>query len=81
MDQEIIYIVNKSFKEADRALVISELSTLKLSHVWESQHNLNATLKAILKLSVKGVEDVSYYTKCARVDFRDVIMWASEGNK
>jgi hypothetical protein len=81
MNQEIINIINIKFNESERELVIEELSTLQLSDVMaDSQINLDNTLKAILKLSSGEIEKVISYTKCAKTDFRDVIMWASESH-
>jgi hypothetical protein len=81
MNQEILNIINKKFNESDRETVIEELSSLQLSDVMaNSQINLDNTLKAILKLSFGEIQKVIFYTNCAKTDFRDVIMWASESH-
>lgn len=44
----------------------------------ESEHNLRNTRLAILKLAEGDLSRVEELTESAKVDFRDIIYWASE---
>jgi len=79
MNKKIIENITSNFSEEERELVISELSSIKLSHVMaNSEHNLNDTRFAILKLAKGNLNDVIEFTKFAKIDFRDVIMWSMQ---
>ena len=79
MDKEIIDKINLNFKPEEVALVTNEISSITLNHVMAaSEYNLRNTRFAILKLAKGNVNDVVELTKCAKIDFRDVIMWAME---
>jgi len=78
MKQEIIDIINKDFSEDERAFVIEQLSSIKLTHVMvESEMNLENTLFSILRLANGNVSDIAELTEVAKIDFRDVIYWTS----
>jgi len=79
MNKKILEIIELNFDETQRKLVIAELSSIKLSHVMaNSQYNLDNTWLAILKLANGSLDDVIEFTKSAKTDFRDVIMWAMQ---
>tara|TARA_B110000046_G_scaffold185237_1_gene226137 strand:- start:601 stop:804 length:204 start_codon:yes stop_codon:yes gene_type:complete len=60
------------------AAVLGELNSIRLSHVMaESEHNLSNTRLAILKLANGKLKRVQELTKSAKIDFRDIIYWAS----
>lgn len=79
MDKKIIKNIAIDFSEEQQELVISELSSIKLSHVMaNSEYNLINTQLAILKLAKGDLNKVIEFTKFAKIDFRDVIMWAMQ---
>ncbi|MFZ1528023.1 MAG: hypothetical protein WAT19_04680 [Ferruginibacter sp.] len=79
MTQEIHTIVDRDFSGEQRTLVLNELSSIGLNHVMaESEHNLENTRLAILKLAKGDLNQVIYLTEKAKTDFRDVMMWAFE---
>ena len=79
MDKIIIEIINKDFNSDEVEFVIQELSSITLKQVMgESEFNLLNTRLAILKLAKGKVAKVVEFTKCAKIDFRDVIMWSME---
>jgi hypothetical protein len=70
------------FDKADHALVISELNSITLDHVMaKSAQNLNNTRAAILQLSKGDFNKLEQLVKAAKIDFRDVIYWASIENE
>ncbi|AXT54606.1 hypothetical protein D1815_02140 [Aquimarina sp. AD1] len=79
MDNEILDIINNDFKIEQRNSVIKELSSINLNHVMaESEYNLKNTRMSILYLAKGEYSEVVELTKRAKIDFRDVIMWATE---
>lgn len=79
MNKNIIDIIHKDFKADEVESVISELSSISLKHVMaESEFNLLNTRLAILKLAKGNFKQLVEFTKCAKIDFRDVIMWSME---
>ena len=78
MDQEILDRINQNFKAEETALVIQELSSITFKHVWDSAYNLRNTRLAILKLAKGDINKVIELTSSAKIDFRDVVMWAME---
>lgn len=79
MDKILTDIILNDFKPKDVDLVINELSSITLKHVMaESEYNLLNTRFAILKLAKGNIEQVKEFTKCAKIDFRDVIMWSMQ---
>lgn len=78
MNKEIIDIINNEFAPELRESVTNELLSIEPKHVMAgSEHNLNSTRMSILYLAKGNMEDVIEFTKCAKIDFRDVIYWAS----
>ena len=79
MDKTILEIIHRDFKPEEVALVNNELSSITLDHVMaESEYNLKNTRLSILKLAKGDVNEVVELTKSAKIDFRDVIMWATQ---
>lgn len=79
MNKELLEKISQEFKEEQIELVKEELSSIKLSHVMaESEYNLNNTRFSILKLAKGDLNEVIDLTKAAKIDFRDVIMWAMQ---
>ncbi len=79
MDKIITDRVHQNFKTEDIELVIDELSSITLNHVMAaSEYNLKNTRLSILKLAKGDVNEVIELTKSAKIDFRDVIMWAMQ---
>lgn len=79
---EILEIISRDFDEADREAVIAELFSIHLNHVMaNSPHNLTSARFAILRLADGSLKDVIQFTKAAKIDFRDVIMWTMENEK
>ncbi|WP_299901995.1 hypothetical protein [uncultured Aquimarina sp.] len=82
MDKEILDIIDKDFAVDFREFVIKELSSIELKHVMaESEYNLKNTKIAILYLAQGNIDEVIELTKQAKIDFRDVIMWATQEKK
>ena len=78
MNKEILEIINRDFKEEQRELVIRELSSIGLNHVMaESEYNLENTRLSILKLAKGNLNEVIELIEAAKIDFRNVIMWAT----
>ncbi|QNA46352.1 hypothetical protein [Lacibacter sediminis] len=79
MTEKILSLIRQDFNNEQRQLVVNELSSIGLKHVMaESTENLESTHVAILKLAKGNVDAVVRYTKSAKADFRDVIMWAAD---
>lgn len=79
MNEKILKIINQEFERTEKEFVINELSSITLKHVMaESEYNLNNTRFAIIKLAKGNSNEVSKLTKAAKIDFRDVILWASQ---
>ncbi len=79
MEKNVIDIINRDFKSEEVMLVINELSSITLNHVMAaSEYNLKNTRISILKLAKGDVNEVIELTKSAKIDFRDVIMWATQ---
>lgn len=78
IDQEINALLQKKFLAEERVRVIELLSTIRPEHVMAgSEYNLKNTRLAILKLAKTSVDEVKNLIECAKVDFRDVIYWAT----
>lgn len=77
MTAEIITIIECDFVQENRKEALDILSEVTLDHVMaNSEHNLRNTRLAILKLAKGDLSDLKEYTDKAKIDFRDVIMWA-----
>ena len=78
MQQKISDIINNDYTEDKREIVTGYLSTINLTHVMaESEYNLNNTLLSILLLANGDADEVAKLTERAKIDFRDVIYWAT----
>ncbi|MDN3494287.1 hypothetical protein [Winogradskyella bathintestinalis] len=79
MDKEILDIISIDFKTEQKNSVVKELSSINLNHVMaESEYNLKNTRMSILYLAKGELSEVEELTKRAKIDFRDVIMWATQ---
>jgi len=78
MDKDLIEQINQDFNIEEVEPVINQLSSIELNHVWDSEYNLRNTRFSILKLAKSDLNEVIELTKNAKIDFRDVIMWAME---
>jgi len=77
--KDIVDIINRDFKSEEVVLVINALSSITLNHVMAaSEYNLKNTRLSILKLAKGNINEVIELTKSAKMDFRDVIMWATQ---
>ena len=77
MEKTIIELINKAFEPEFRESVIKELQSIEPKHVMaQSEYNLNNTRMSILYLAKGNIKQVIELTKCAKIDFRDVIYWA-----
>ena len=77
MDKKIIELINNEFEPEFREYVTKELLSIESKHVMaESEYNLNNTRMSILYLAKGNIKEVIELTKCAKIDFRDVIYWA-----
>ncbi len=78
MEDKLIEIIKEEFKEIDRHEVEQLLSSIESKHVMEqSEYNLHSVRFAILRLAKGDLEEVQRLTEAAKVDFRDIIYWAS----
>jgi len=81
MNQSLKNIILKDFPESDYDLVVSVMESITLNHVMaNSQTNLDNTWSAILQLSKGDLNELGKLVDTAKVDFRDVIYWASLEN-
>jgi len=77
MNKEILDYIDKDFELEFREAVIEQLLSIELRHVMaKSAYNLNITRMSILYLAKGNVKEVITLTERAKIDFRDVIMWA-----
>jgi hypothetical protein len=74
--------IAETFRKEDHDAVTEQLLSLELKHVMaNSEWNLENARMAVLKLSKGDLTELRNYIACAKVDFRDVIMWAMEDAK
>lgn len=79
LNKTILNIIHQDFEPKEIDAVTEALSSITLNHVMAaSEENLERTRQSILKLAKGNVETLIELTKCAKIDFRDVIMWAME---
>ena len=70
--------ISAEFPESDRELVVSEMESITLDHVMAgSKKNLNKTWSSILELSQGDLNELGRLVQVAKIDFRDVIYWAT----
>lgn len=71
-------IIHHDFRAEQRERVIQELSSITLEHVMAaSDYNLENTRLSILTLAKGDVDQLIRLTHLAKIDFRDVILWAT----
>ena len=79
MDQIVIDTINQDFHSEEAVLVTDELFSIGLHHVMaKSEGNLRNTRLSILQLAKGDANQVTELTKRAKIDFRDVILWATQ---
>jgi hypothetical protein len=79
LNDAILNIVHRDFAGAQTERVIRELSSIGLNHVMGgSDYNLENTRLSILALAKGDLNQVIYLTERAKIDFRDVILWATQ---
>ncbi len=78
MNKELLEKIKAKFSSSEAEMVISKLNTVTLEHVMAgSQENLDNTHFAILQLSNGDLLELGDLVEAAKMDFRDVIYWAS----
>ena len=79
MDKEIQDRIAKDFEVVEQDAVAKALLSIKPRHVMAaSDFNLNNTRMAILHLAKGNLQEVLTLTEHAKIDFRDVILWATK---
>jgi hypothetical protein len=79
LSADLLEIISCDFEEAAHDAVIAELFSIHLNHLMaNSEYNLTQTRYAILTLADGDLKDVIEYPIAAKIDFRDLIMWAGE---
>ncbi len=79
MNTEILHFIDNYFTSDIREEVINQLLSIELKHVMaESADNLYNTRMAILHLADGNLNEVIELTERAKIDFRDVILWATK---
>ena len=79
MTGKVSELIRLHFPEDQQQRVADALFSLEPEHVMaRSDTNLENTRLAILKLSQGNLQQVIYFTEKAKVDFRDVILWAGQ---
>ena len=78
MNQEIKNKIVETFKENDQNCAIDALGSMTLKDVMgESQSNLDNTSLSIVYLAKGSLGKLKELVAVAKVDFRDVIYWAT----
>ncbi|MDH5178307.1 MAG: hypothetical protein OEZ39_09150 [Gammaproteobacteria bacterium] len=76
--QSIIAHLENDYSSFDKMKVIQLLDEVKPEHVMAgSEYNLLNTRYSILYLAKGDVAEVAQLVECAKIDFRDVIYWAT----
>lgn len=79
MEDKLKEIIGEEFEEIDKAEVTDLLASVEARHVMdESEYNLLSVRFAILRLAKGDLDEIRRLTEAAKVDFRDVIYWASQ---
>lgn len=78
MNQSILNIIHQEYTGKQRMMVIHELSSIELHHTMDAEDNLGNTRLSILKLAKGNINKIIDLTATAKIDFRDVILWASQ---
>jgi len=77
MNDKIMQRIQREYN-GNWSFVKEQLETITLQHVMaKSQINLDSTYNAILDLCKGNAQQIGQYVDVAKVDFRDVIYWAS----
>ncbi len=79
MEEKLHQIISEDFRQIDVNEVTELLESIQSKHVMDqSEYNLLSTRFAILKLAKGDVKEVFRLTEAAKIDFRDVIYYASK---
>ncbi len=79
MEPIITNKIKQDFQSKEQKKVKTELLSITIKHVMAaSEYNLRNTRMAILVLAKGDLAQLVHYTERAKIDFRDVIMWAIE---
>lgn len=82
MDKQYLEKIKADFPESEYELVVSVMKTITLKHVMaNSQNNLDNTWSSILQLSKGDLTKLGDLVDAAKIDFRDVVYWASLENQ
>jgi hypothetical protein len=78
MNKEHFKEISSQFSKSDYEIVVSEMESITLDYVMaSSQVNLDNTWSAILELSKGNLSKLGELVNAAKIDFRDVIYWAT----
>jgi len=69
--------IEEDFATGDVERAKSQLARITIANTWDSEHNLNNAIGAILALSKGDLAELSKLVDAALIDFRDVIYWWS----
>lgn len=79
MNTEIQEKIDADFEKTIRIAVLEELQSIEPKHVMaQSDDYVFQTRLVILELAKGSLKTVIELTKAAKIDFRDVLMWAHE---
>ncbi len=82
MEADLIEAINRDFTPEESRFVKEELLAINLNHVMAaSAYNLKNTRAAILYLAKGNLKEIKKLTATAKIDFRNVIMWATQDKK
>lgn len=81
LNKKILNIIEKDFTKNQQKLVIGTLSSISLENTMNDVVNLENTQCSILKLARGNIQTVITLTAHTKIDFRDIILWASQEKK
>lgn len=70
-------MIAADFPVTEQERAKAELARLTTAETWDSEHNFNNAIGAILALSKGEISELKTLVDAARLDFRDVIYWWS----
>lgn len=72
-----LQMIAADFPATEQERVKAELARLSTADTWDSEHNYNNAIGAIVALSKGDTSEFKPLVDAARLDFRDVIYWWS----
>lgn len=82
MEKSLLDIVYNEYHQLEHDQIKETFENLASEdEMTNSEANLSNTVHAILKLAKGNMVELRRLTECAKVDFRDVLYWASLENK